>query len=181
MKTSRDTLAREFLAHSLHSLSRHHLPRIARCLEMLSEKQIWWRGNSASNSVGNLVLHLEGNVRQWIVCGLGGALDHRERDKEFAERGPISPRKLLAKLKRTVAEACRTLERLPARELARTRLIQGFRVRGFRAVAHVTEHFAYHTGQIAYTAKLLRRRDLKFTRLPGKNPKKIFRGKLPTL
>jgi uncharacterized damage-inducible protein DinB len=181
MKAPRNTLAREFLAHSRHSLARHHLPRIGRCLGMLSEKEIWWRGNSASNSVGNLVLHLEGNVRQWIVSGLGGAPDRRERDKEFAERGPIPRRKLLAKLNRTVAKACRTLQKLPPRELARQRVIQGFRVSGLKAVAHVTEHFAYHTGQIAYTTKLLRRRDLKFTRLPGGNPKRNFRGKLPTL
>jgi uncharacterized damage-inducible protein DinB len=181
MKASRGTLAREFLAHARHSLARHHLSRIARCLAMLSEREIWWRGNSASNSVGNLVLHLEGNVRQWVVSGLGGVPDQRQRDREFAEHGPIPRRKLLSKLKRTVAAACRTLERLPPRELARPRTIQGFRVSGFKAVAHVTEHFAYHTGQIAYAAKLLRRRDLKFTRLPGRNAKQRIRGKLPTL
>ncbi len=181
MKVPSGTLAREFLTHSRHSLARHHLLRIARCLGMLSEKEIWWRGNSASNSVGNLVLHLEGNVRQWIVSGLGGAPDRRQRDKEFAERGPLARRKLTAMLKRTVTEACRTLEELSARDLARRRVIQGFGVSGFKAVAHVTEHFAYHTGQIAYATKLLRRRDLKFTRLPGKNPIKKFRGKLPTL
>ena len=181
MKASRETLAREFLSQSRHSLARHHLPRIARCLEMLSEKEIWWRGNSASNSVGNLVLHLEGNVRQWIVSGLGEVPDQRQRDKEFSERGPIPRRKLMALLKRTVTEACQTLENLPARELSRTRWIQGFRVSGFKAVAHVTEHFAYHAGQIAYATKLLRRLDLKFTRLPGEKAKKRIAGKLPTL
>lgn len=181
MKTSDRALAKEFLAHAQHSLARHHLPRIARCLEMLSEKEIWWRGNSASNCVGNLVLHLEGNVRQWILSGVVGAPDRRDRDREFAERGPIARRKLLAHLERTVAEACRALEKLSTRDLARIRTIQGFRVTGFKAVAHVVEHFAYHSGQIAYATKLLRRRDLKFTRLPGRNPKRPFRGKPPTI
>lgn len=181
MKTSDPALARAFVAQAQHSLARHHLPRIARCLGMLSEKEIWWRGNSASNSVGNLVLHLEGNVRQWIISGLGGTPDHRERDKEFAERGPIPRRQLVKRLHGTVAEACRVLGALSTRDLARARPIQRFRVTGFKAVYHVTEHFAYHSGQIAYAAKLLRRRDLKFTRLPGKSPKRKLRGKLPTL
>jgi len=181
MKAPDPTLATEFLAHARHSLARHHLPRIARCLTMLSEKEIWWRGNATSNSVGNLVLHLQGNVRQWIISGLGGSPDRRERDKEFAEHGPISRWKLLALLKRTVTEACRVLETLPPHDLSRMRQIQRFRVTGFKAVAHVTEHFAYHTGQIAYATKLLRRRDLKFTRLPGRDSRVSFPGKLPTL
>ncbi len=181
MKASGPAFARMFVARAQHSLARHHLPRIVRCLGMLSEKEIWWRGNSASNSVGNLVLHLEGNVRQWIVSGLGGTPDSRERDKEFAERGPIPRQRLVKQLRGTVAEACGVFGALSPRDLARRRTIQGFRVTGFKAVHHVTEHFAYHTGQIAYATKLLRRRDLNFTRLPGRSPQRSFWGKLPTL
>ncbi len=178
---SHPALAREFLDRARHSLRRHHLPRIARCLSLLSAKEIWWRGNSASNSAGNLALHLEGNVRQWIVSGLGGAPDRRQRDLEFTARGPLSRRELLRRLTKTVNQACRVLGKLPPRGLGRARRIQGFRVSGFQAVAHVTEHFAYHTGQIVYVTKLLRRRDLKFTRLPGKGPARGRPARLPVL
>src|SRR3984893_12120525 len=76
-----------------------YLPRIVGCLEQLSDEEIWWRPNAASNSVGNLVLHVCGNMRQWIISGLGGAADLRERDKEFAERGPIGREALLEELR----------------------------------------------------------------------------------
>lgn len=181
MKQNKCVLARQFLAQAQHSLKKHYLPRIIRCLEMLSEKQIWWRPNDASNSLGNLALHLEGNVRQWIISGLGGASDRRVRDKEFAERGPLPRRVLRGKLGKTVNEACRILAKLSPRELSRPRVIQKFRVSGFEAVSHVTEHFAYHTGQIIYVTKLLRGRDLGFTHLPGERRKKAAAGKLPAI
>ena len=92
-----------------------YLPRITSCLEMLSPSQIWYRPNEASNSVGNLVLHLTGNVRQWIISGLGGAPDIRERDVEFSERGPIPRRVLARRLHQTVEEACDVLSRLSPR------------------------------------------------------------------
>lgn len=148
---------------------------------MLSVKQIWWRGNAASNSIGNLTLHLEGNVRQWIISGLGGAPDRREREKEFAERGPVARRRLEAHLKKTVVEACRVLSRLTPGDLSRPRSIQRLQVTGFEAVSHVTEHFAFHTGQILYATKLLRGRDLDFTRLPGEKNRKAASKKLPVL
>lgn len=171
----------QFLAQAQHSLRKHHLPRILRCLAMLSEKQVWWRANDASNSVGNLALHLEGNVRQWIISGLGGAPDRRERDKEFGERGPLARRLLAARLEKTVGEACRVLAVLTARDLARLHAIQKFRVTGFQAVSHVTEHFAYHAGQILFATKLLRGRDLGFTRLPGRKRRRRAAKKLPAL
>jgi len=181
MKTNDPSFTYQILAQARHSLQAHHLPRIRRCLTALSERELWWRGNEASNSVGNLVLHLEGNVRQWIIAGLGGAPDRRERDREFAERGPIPRRALLARLRRTVAEACRVVSKLSPRDLARVYVIQGFRVTGLQAVAHVTEHFTYHSGQIIFATKLLRAKDLRFTRLPGERPRAPSRGYLPAI
>lgn len=157
----------QFLAQARHSLRAQHLPRIIRCLKMLSEEQIWWRAHPTSNSAGNLTLHLAGNVRQWIISGLGDQPDHRERDKEFGEIGPIPRRFLTRQLEETVAEACDVLGKLSTGDLARQYLIQGFRVRGMEALAHVTEHFAYHTGQIIYLTKLQLGVDTGFTRLPG--------------
>src|SRR6266699_1721874 len=138
---------------------------------MLSEEQIWWRPNADSNSAGNLVLHLSGNVRQWIVSGLGNAEDRRDRDREFAERGPIARRALIALIRKTVDEACSVLGRLPEESLLRNHGIQGFRVSGMYAVSHVVEHFAYHTGQIIFVTKMKLAKDLRFTRLPGEKHK----------
>jgi uncharacterized damage-inducible protein DinB len=163
-KTSRT--ASLFLANSQHSLAKQNLPRIVKCLRQLSEDEIWWRPNSASNSAGNLILHLCGNVRQWIISGLGGAEDRRERDQEFAERGPIARQVLVTQLRRTVRDACRVLGQLSDDSLLRKYKIQGFHVTGLYAVFQVAEHFGYHTGQIIYITKLKRAQDLKLTRLP---------------
>ena len=144
-----------------------YLPRIVRCLQLLSEREIWWRPNRASNAAGNIVLHLCGNVRQWIISGLGGAPDMRERDTEFAECGPIPRRVLIAQLEKTVKEACKTIDGLPAEALTREFVIQSYHVSGLAAISHVYEHFSYHTGQIIYLTKLKHGKDLRFTRLPA--------------
>jgi uncharacterized damage-inducible protein DinB len=167
MKAKSLDLPKAFLEQVRHSIQKHHLPRIERCLKMLSEEDIWWKPNAASNSVGNLVLHLSGNVRQWVISGLGGAPDRRERDKEFAESGPIPRQALLTLLRRTVRQASRVLERRTADDLACTRTIQKFEVTGLAAAFHVAEHFAFHTGQIIYMAKMKGGVDLGFTHLPG--------------
>ena len=170
-----------FLHHSRHVLGEVYLPRIARCLASLSEEEIWWRPHATSNSVGNMVLHLEGNVRQWILSGLGGAPDHRDRDKEFAAQGSLPRRQLLNHLSGTVNEACRVLARLTPQDLASLRSIQGYRLRGFQALYHVTEHFAYHAGQIILITKMKRQRDLKFTHLPKQTPQPANPRRLPAL
>jgi uncharacterized damage-inducible protein DinB len=144
-----------------------YLPRLVSCLEQLSREQIWWRPNEASNSVGNLVLHLTGNVRQWIISGLGGAPDVRQRDLEFSARGPLSRRALVGRLRKTVVEACRVLEKLLPEELTRVHTIQKYQVTGMEAAFHVAEHFSHHAGQIILLTKLLTGSDLKFTQLPG--------------
>jgi uncharacterized damage-inducible protein DinB len=181
MNRTHGDLARRYLAQAKHSLGRHHLPRILRCLQGLSESDVWWRPNAASNSAGNLVLHLEGNVRQWILSGLGGAPDRRQRDREFGERGPLARHILAARLRKTVQEACRVIAKLPERELERVHTIQKFRVTGFEAIHHVTEHFALHTGQILYITKLRRGRDLGFTRLPGEKQRRAAAKRLPVI
>ena len=147
-------------------MAKHNLPHIVECLQQLSEDEIWWRPNAASNSAGNLVLHLSGNVRQWILAGLGGTEDRRERDREFAERGPIPRQALITQLRRTARDACRVVSKLSDDSLSQKYEIQGYKVTGLDAVYHVTEHFGYHTGQIIYITKLRRAQDLKFTRLP---------------
>jgi hypothetical protein len=99
MKRKPSDLAGKFVTQATHSLGEHHLARILECLKMLSDGDIWWRPHLTSNSVGNLALHLSRNVRQWIISGLGGEPDRRERDKEFAERGPVPRRVLMTRLR----------------------------------------------------------------------------------
>jgi uncharacterized damage-inducible protein DinB len=177
MKKPESDFTKPFLAQAERVLKVIYLPRIARCLRLLSQEEIWWRPNAASNSVGNLVLHLNGNVRQWIIAGLGGAPDTRQRDLEFQERGPISRRALLARLRRTVGKACRVLAHLSASDMTHTYSIQGFQKSGLEAVYHVTEHFSHHAGQIILATKLLRGKSLDFTHLPGeKKRRKKARG-----
>lgn len=149
-----------------------YLPRIERCLGNLKQSEIWWRPNDSCNSIGNLVLHLQGNVRQWIVSTLGGSKDIRQRPLEFSEKGPIARTKLLQGLRRTLREAQSVIHRLSPSDLRRRHIIQGFPVTGGEAVLHVTEHFSHHAGQIIYVTKLLKERDLGFTHLPGEKVKK---------
>jgi uncharacterized damage-inducible protein DinB len=155
-------LARAFLDQSRAFLRGDYLPKIEGALERMSEDDLWWRPNAASNSAGNLVLHLAGNVRQWIVSGLGGAPDVRARAAEFAATGGVAREGALAHLRAAVDDASTVLARLAAADLAAHYTIQGNTVTGLYAVYHVVEHFAMHTGQIVWLAKARAGEDLGF-------------------
>jgi uncharacterized damage-inducible protein DinB len=151
-----------FLNQSVEYLLNNYQPKIERCLEQLSDEQIWWRPNPSSNSIGNLILHLCGNVRQWILSGLGNEPDHRVRDSEF-EQTEVIPRADLEKvLDETLGAVKALLETWPPETLLEHRKIQGKDVGVLEAVYHVTEHFAMHTGQIITLTKLLAQKDLAF-------------------
>ncbi|MEM6379534.1 MAG: DinB family protein [Bacteroidota bacterium] len=130
------------------------MPRIKQCLGELEPKEIWFKANSNSNSVGNLVLHLCGNARQWIVAGLTDKADTRDRDSEFDETGPLPTKTLLDLLDQTEAEIQTTLDHLSTEDLFKTFHVQGFQEKGLSILIHVVEHFSYHTGQITYFVKL---------------------------
>jgi uncharacterized damage-inducible protein DinB len=127
--------------------------RLERCLNELSEADLWWRPNANSNSVGNLVLHLCGNARQWILAGLGGALDQRRRQAEFDELGPIPRAELLEKVQQLMLEIDAVLDSLSLADLERSIVVQGFQETGLSILIHVVEHFSYHVGQMAYIVK----------------------------
>ena len=152
---------RAFLAEARRHLREDYLPKIERCLERLTDEQVWWRASERSNSVGNLLLHLEGNLRQWVVCGVGGARDARVRDREFAERRLVPREELLAALRAAVSEADDALARLDPAALLETRRIQGLDVTLLDAIFHAVEHFSMHAGQIFMLAKMRAGRDLK--------------------
>ena len=151
-----------FIAQSRYYLATDYLPKIERSLALLNEEQIWWRSNPQSNSIGNLLLHLSGNVRQWIVVGLGGATDTRDRDAEFAQRNAIPRDELIGRLKQTLHEADETLAALDPERLLEKVRIQGLEVSVLEAILHVVEHFSMHAGQIVYITKLLTAHDLHF-------------------
>src|SRR5919202_6911427 len=98
-------IANLFIAESRKFLSSDYLPKIERCLEVLSDEDVWWRANDGSNSIGNLVLHLEGSTRTWIMSVAGGSHTERNRPQEFDEREQIPRAELMSRLKRTLAEA----------------------------------------------------------------------------
>jgi uncharacterized damage-inducible protein DinB len=155
-------ISESFIACSRAYFADDYLPKIERCLELLTDEQIWWRANPQSNSIGNLLLHLSGNVRQWIVCGLGGAPDERDRDSEFAQRDAISRVELVGILKQTLTEADAALAKLDTDKLLEKHLIQGCEVTALAAIYHVVEHFSMHTGQIVMMAKMFAEVDLGF-------------------
>lgn len=152
----------EFISQARYLLREEYLPKIERCLEQLADKQIWWRANENSNSIGNLVLHVSGNARQWIVSGLGAEPDERERDTEFAERRLVPRDELLAHLRKAVSDFDRTLEGFAAERLLEQFRIQGAMTTALSAILHVTEHFSMHTGQIILLAKMLADVDFVF-------------------
>ena len=154
--------SRAFINQARQFLTGQYLPKIERCLERLSDEQIWWRSNPEANSVGNLILHLCGNARQWIICGLGGKPDQRQRQSEFDERGPVPREQLVNLLRRTVAEVDAVLADFDSTRLLHQYLIQGTQSAALSAIFHVTEHFSMHTGQIIVLTKLLANVDLGF-------------------
>lgn len=155
------------IAEARRRLIDESLPRIRKCLGELTEDEIWDRPNENVVSIGNLVLHLCGNVRQWIVTGLGGAEDHRDRDSEFADRGPISRHDLITRLENTLREALDVIEHTDPATLAQPRRVQGYDETGVSILVHVIEHFSYHTGQISLAVKTRKNLDLGY--YAGKN------------
>jgi hypothetical protein len=153
-----------FLGHSRKKLFAEWWPRLRSTVESLTEEQLWWRSNQASNSIGNLLLHLNGNVRQWMVASFNGLEDQRDRPAEFNENlgGPAGA--VLAQLGATMDEALAVLSRLTEEDLLAPMEIQGYHVTGLEAVYQVVEHFGLHYGQIVYVAKALQDKDLGFYR-----------------
>ncbi len=138
--------------------------RIADCLGRLSDDQIWARGSENENAIGNLVLHLCGNVRQWLISGIGGEADVRDRDGEFAARGGASGPELAGRLQATVGTANEVLGRLTAKRLCETVRVQSYETSVLEAVYHVVEHFSQHAGQILFATKLATGEDLGYYR-----------------
>ena len=164
MTDSTPNVTELFLKFSSHKLLEQYWPRLHACVKPLSEEQVWWRPNAASNSIGNLILHLNGNVRQWLVASFNREEDHRDRPAEFSTESGLTAAQLLDRLGATLNDAGAVLARLTEADLTAPYEVQGYHVTGLETVYQVVEHFGLHYGQIAYIAKSLGGRDLGFYR-----------------
>ena len=141
---------------------REGIDRIGKCLGQLSNDEIWHDHNANLVSVGNLILHLQGNVSQYIIKGLGGEVYQRHRDEEFTTKPGLSAHDLLDRIDNTVNHAVEIIDRLEGQDLEKTYAIQGFEKTGAGVLLHVVEHFSYHVGQITFAVKLLKNADLGY-------------------
>ena len=154
-------LVKEFMAVAIGKMD-ENTKKLADCFNELQETEIWKRPNENSNSVGNMILHLCGNIRQYAISSLRETEDIRVRDKEFSATGGYSKSELFEKLFTTIDEAKHIIQNLSPEELLRKRSVQGFHQSGIGIILHVTEHYSYHAGQIIFWTKLLRNKDLGF-------------------
>jgi uncharacterized damage-inducible protein DinB len=151
-----------FLDHSRGKLFSEWWPRLRGVVEGLSIEQLWWRPNDACNSIANLILHLNGNVHQWLVDSFNGQEDMRDRPAEFSAKSGGSGIELTSILGATMKQAEQVLARLTEADLLTNFEIQGYHVTGLDAVYQVVEHFGLHYGQIIYIAKALEGKTLGF-------------------
>jgi uncharacterized damage-inducible protein DinB len=135
---------------------------LTKCFQELEETDIWKRPNPSSNSVGNLILHLCGNMTQYAISSLGESSDIRNRDREFAADSGYPKSRLLEMLIEVVDRVKNNIRYCSAKQLSTSRKVQGFNLTGIGIVIHVVEHYSYHTGQIAFWTKILKDKDLKF-------------------
>ena len=133
------------------------------CVGKLSDTQIWERHGTHENSVGNLMLHLCGNMRQWVIAGVGGALDVRRRDEEFCAAGGMDGEELMGRVSVTVAEALKIIAELPAERLVEIIHPQGQTVSVLEAIYQVVGHVQQHVGQIILLTKQMTGTDLDLT------------------
>ncbi|MEP6537691.1 MAG: DUF1572 family protein [Bryobacteraceae bacterium] len=154
---------RDFLKYSTGKLTQYE-ERIETCLDKLTYDQIWARDTDKQNAVGNLVLHLCGNLGQWILSGVAGAPDLRDRDAEFAARGDVSASELKTRLRDRVNETVAVIQSLTPEQLVELTVVQGYEVSKLHAVYHVVSHFSEHAGQIIFATKLFTSDDLGFYR-----------------
>ncbi|MFI5128367.1 MAG: DinB family protein [Chitinophagales bacterium] len=157
-----NTIAQEFVEQCISIVETKNTPKIIKCLDQLTEEQIWIRPNKASNSIGNILLHLCGNIRQYVISGLGDQPDLRERDLEFSTQGGSNKVALLAKLKDTLTQAIYVIRKTDEVSLMKIYSVQGFNYSGIGIILHITEHYSHHTGQIIFWTKQLTGNDLGF-------------------
>ena len=157
----RSPFTKDFLSQIEYRID-ESLRFIERCFDQLSQEQCWQKPNSEMNTIGNLILHLCGNIRQYAISSLGQQTDSRDRDAEFAHVSTMTKSELIQKIQDTVSEAKQIMKTVSEEELGRERVVQGFTMSGIGILIHITEHLSYHTGQIAWMTKFYQEKDLGF-------------------
>lgn len=133
--------------------------RIRKCLGMLCQDELWNRLSDDTMSVGNQVLHIHGNVSQYILQGIGGRNFQRKRNEEFKDHNDLDIETLLFLLNKLEVDMKSVLHQLTPDELLRVRPVQVFEESGLSILTHVMEHTSYHTGQITLLTKLMTGKD----------------------
>ena len=136
--------------------------RIQKCLSFFTEEELWQRPNQNTVSIGNLILHLSGNVRQWICAGFGAQTDIRTRDHEFAAEGGYSKEELISIIEQTIKDAQAVLKEASPEDLTAIKKVQVYEESGLSIIVHVIEHFSYHIGQITYATKAIKDVDTQY-------------------
>jgi uncharacterized damage-inducible protein DinB len=147
------SLSQEYISQAIRRIYEESIPRLLQCVNEVNDEQLWWRPNENSNSIGNLVLHLTGNVNQWINSGLGGDADTRTRQSEFDNRNKLDRAVLINDLNLVMERAREVIVQLGPTDLQDTYKVQGFTESGASILMHVVEHFSYHVGQMTYIVK----------------------------
>ena len=169
------TIEQNFIDKSRSYLTDEYRLKLRKTMQALPPEMLWWRPNDESNSVGNLLMHLEGNVRQWIVGAVGGAADVRDRAGEFAAREGDTGEDLMRRMEQTLDEADAVLAKLRPEQLTERRRVQARDVSVLDAVYQVVQHFALHLGQIILVAKAQVPGAVKFYEEAGGNARPIWR------
>lgn len=148
--------------------------KIQHCLAQLNEDQIWWRPKPELNSVGNLCLHICGNLRQWGIVPLSDQEDTRQREEEFCENIRTPKKDLLSSLDSVVMESKALWLNVDEAKLLERTEVQGFGVNFMHAISHTSTHFVGHTHQIISLTRLQLRDNYQFQWSCGSD-----RGKVP--
>jgi len=151
-------MADQLLAAAVHAFTEEldsALGRITHCVGQLTDEQVWWRPRADMNSIGNLVLHLTGNVKQMIVSSLGGEPDDRDRPAEFAARGSVPKGELLRRLSDVVSRAKAVLGAATAEEFCRVRRVNTFDLTGAGAVVRCVAHFRGHAQEVIHLTRTI--------------------------
>lgn len=147
------TVTTQFKEQSIFRLQEKK-EHITKCFQQLDDHDMWWQPNEVSNSVGTIILHLCGNIGQYVLSSLGQQPDHRQRDLEFSTRNSHNKEELLRLISEAIDQASEVIRNCTENELLRVRIVQGFSFSGLGVALHAVEHLSYHTGQIAYLVKL---------------------------
>ena len=155
MNSTKEDEATRLLLSELTARMRLWLDRALLCIDQLDDTQVWYRPNPQSNAVGNLVLHLVGNLRQWILGGIDNLPDTRNRPAEFAAASGRTREELRSLLKETVEESCKAIDKVPVGRVTERKRIQGEDTTIAAALVMAVSHLGLHVGQIQYIGKML--------------------------